>query len=1140
MVSKCNFVVWLPFLLAFVLVAAGDGEKMLKRQKREWIIAPRKLNENYDYTHQAYIAKIRSDKEYDSRVIYTLVGKGADQNPFGRFSVNPDSGLVKVHSILDREEISNYTLLGVAKFSNGAKAEKDIELAIVVLDENDCSPVFQVNQMGSVNESSPAGTIVMRVTATDADEGINSEISYSIVDASSSMFIINSRTGEVMVRQNTLDRETKDTYTLTVRGTDLNGMAGGRSSTGDVVIKLLDINDNIPTLEKEMYVGHVEENTVNVEVMRVRAIDLDMMYTDNWLSVFSFASGNEAGYFSITTDSKTNEGVIMIQKSLDYEELKVVNLALSVSNKAEYSFRHEVTHKTYPIKINVVNQKEGPRFHPNVKVVTLSEDSSTISINKVITNYAAIDSDTTKIATNVWYAKLEDVGGWLTIDEHTADIKLNKLPDRESKYLKNGTYYAKIICITKDTPIKTATGTIAIQVEDYNDHCPELTVTSQTMCVNDNMVYVTAVDKDEFPNSAPFEFRVISESKQKWTIEPFNKTTVILRDQAHLWPGYYKVTLEVTDQQGKSCAAAQVLDVLVCTCREDTESCVARETSTAKFGASGVLLLLLGLLLLLLLPLLLLFCLCGGAGAIGSFKAIPFDAKEQLIAYHTEGLGEAKAVPLISVSEVDHGQTGCMSVGHVKSGWGNEGGAGGTGWTGLTGGAGGGFTSESMHHYNGYHQHGLGAMQTDYEAGGGGGMTGQHGHYTSHLGSEYRGGTYDGMAVSEGFLREYFSNKASHGAQQSMEADALQAFAYEGQGSPAGSVGSFSMLDNDDDLEFLNDLGPKFKTLAEICQGSSLTSVDVRLSARPPQPRPVSPVRPSTSRPSTSRNTHTHTESVREKDHVSVNTHNVQNTLNAQNTLNTHNTSSVVSGSSSMVQGNLVQGGTQGIATLPRMQYQDNMVMAGQTMLVQQPTMYYTAAPMYVVEQRPQMVLVTGGAQPAVGQVGLGQGLMQVGGSQQGVVLVETQMAAGTQPHYVANGTGLAVSQGAEQTVITTTTEHVTKAQGVSHGGSAGGSMSRQQVVMLDNGSASAGASGSRGSVQTVLLEGQGLAGPGLEVRDQGLAGFSVRYQQGSSAGSYKSSAVKTTPIAVGSQNVVTQHKKIVVTERNVETSSQA
>lgn len=46
------------------------------------------------------------------------------------------------------------------------------------------------------------------------------------------------------------------------------------------------------------------------------------------------------------------------------------------------------------------------------------------------------------------YAKLDDIDGWLIIDQRTADIKLSKLPDRESKYLINGTYYAKIICIT--------------------------------------------------------------------------------------------------------------------------------------------------------------------------------------------------------------------------------------------------------------------------------------------------------------------------------------------------------------------------------------------------------------------------------------------------------------------------------------------------------------------------------------------------------------------------------------------------------------------------------------------------------------------------------------------------------------------
>lgn len=62
------------------------------------------------------------------------------------------------------------------------------------------------------------------------------------------------------------------------------------------------------------YEGRVEENTINVEVLRIQAIDLDLEYTDNWLAVFQIISGNEGGYFSITTDAQTNQGIIMIQK----------------------------------------------------------------------------------------------------------------------------------------------------------------------------------------------------------------------------------------------------------------------------------------------------------------------------------------------------------------------------------------------------------------------------------------------------------------------------------------------------------------------------------------------------------------------------------------------------------------------------------------------------------------------------------------------------------------------------------------------------------------------------------------------------------------------------------------------------------
>lgn len=138
--------------------------------------------------------------------------------------------------------------------------------------------------------------------------------------------------------------QTQDTYKLTIIASDLNGRAGGNTGTGEIEIKLTDINDNIPTLEKEtvyvknnhkiilqsnvwiiyvhyfllayfhQYEGKIEENKVGVEVLRIQAVDLDLINTTNWFAMYEIVSGNEAGYFQITTDKKTNEGVITVTK----------------------------------------------------------------------------------------------------------------------------------------------------------------------------------------------------------------------------------------------------------------------------------------------------------------------------------------------------------------------------------------------------------------------------------------------------------------------------------------------------------------------------------------------------------------------------------------------------------------------------------------------------------------------------------------------------------------------------------------------------------------------------------------------------------------------------------------------------------
>lgn len=62
------------------------------------------------------------------------------------------------------------------------------------------------------------------------------------------------------------------------------------------------------------YEGSITENTVGMEIMRIKAVDMDLVNTDNWLAAFEIVSGNEGGYVSITTDAVTNEGVITVVK----------------------------------------------------------------------------------------------------------------------------------------------------------------------------------------------------------------------------------------------------------------------------------------------------------------------------------------------------------------------------------------------------------------------------------------------------------------------------------------------------------------------------------------------------------------------------------------------------------------------------------------------------------------------------------------------------------------------------------------------------------------------------------------------------------------------------------------------------------
>ena len=92
----------------------------------------------------------------------------------------------------------------------------------------------------SVNETTPPGTVIFQVRATDADYGNNSIITYSFSSEYAQTFSIDDLSGNITVIGN-LDREDKSKITLRINATD-----GTFTVTSELFVIITDVNDNKP------------------------------------------------------------------------------------------------------------------------------------------------------------------------------------------------------------------------------------------------------------------------------------------------------------------------------------------------------------------------------------------------------------------------------------------------------------------------------------------------------------------------------------------------------------------------------------------------------------------------------------------------------------------------------------------------------------------------------------------------------------------------------------------------------------------------------------------------------------------------------------------------------------------------------
>lgn len=206
-----------------------------------------------------YVARISvSDPDFEEERI-TVTLEGGD----GKFSLKQTDDFLYalcVNAELDREEQDLYELKVQASDFGSVPLSSEIVFFLRVADTNDCHPLFQKDvYVVRISEDAPQGSSLIQVEARDADEGVNSDVTYSILKSNQDSLISIDPESGLVTTAAALDRETQTEVWFLVAAVD--GGEPALSSTATVTVLVEDINDNEPVFQQQLYNVSIPEHS---------------------------------------------------------------------------------------------------------------------------------------------------------------------------------------------------------------------------------------------------------------------------------------------------------------------------------------------------------------------------------------------------------------------------------------------------------------------------------------------------------------------------------------------------------------------------------------------------------------------------------------------------------------------------------------------------------------------------------------------------------------------------------------------------------------------------------------------------------------------------------------------------------------
>uniref|UniRef100_A0A672QZX2 Protocadherin Fat 1-like n=1 Tax=Sinocyclocheilus grahami TaxID=75366 RepID=A0A672QZX2_SINGR len=386
-------------------------------------------------------------EESNKQINYFITGG----DPLGQFGIEHTQGewKVSVRKHLDREEKDNY-LLNITATDGTFTAKAVVE--VKVLDANDNSPICEKSfYMESIPEDSPAGRLILQVSATDADIRSNAQISYELLGAGSDVKCVFVLSGELKTLL-PLDREEEEAHKMKVRALD----GGGRFCEAEVEITVEDVNDNAPQFTSDPYTFTVFENTeINTPVARLYASDLD---TGSNAEVLYSLLDSAGGVFSI--DEET--GVVHLDRPLDRELQSLYTLRARVTDRGSPRRLSSLT--TVSVSILDINDNP-PVFERREYTATIAED---ILVGTQVLRVHAASRDT-EAGAEITYSIINgNERGAFRIDPHTGGVFVIEPLDYETAH----EFYLTVEATDGGTPPLSDMATVNINLTDVNDNSP--------------------------------------------------------------------------------------------------------------------------------------------------------------------------------------------------------------------------------------------------------------------------------------------------------------------------------------------------------------------------------------------------------------------------------------------------------------------------------------------------------------------------------------------------------------------------------------------------------------------------------------------------------------------------------------------